>query len=438
MYKTEHIAVADGNGHGLTTPQMPNGSLAVEIRFVWRERRRVLVPAIIASVLSLVLALLWPPTYESSARLIPSEPSTLSSLSLTKLNAIAGVALGSAGIESMGLRTPAARFVAVLKSRTLANRLVDRFGLMKLYGARTKELAVEALAQRTDVVEDRKSGIISLAVRDRDPKRAAQIAAGYIEELDRLNDQLNTGAAHQERLFLGARLAEAQKDLTESSKRLAEFSSKNVVVAVEQQAKAMTEGIGELQGQLIAAEANLHGLREVYTDNNVKVKQAQAQVSELRRQLLAIRGPEDDSQAGTGIKVNTGDYIFPSMRSLPRLGVTYAEILRANKVQAAVFEVLSQEFERAKLEEVKELPTVKVLDQPNVPELRISPKRKLIVLAGALVGILGGIAWIFLRRKWLATNNADPYKELIRDAYSACAESRLMMSIHLGKASHDA
>ena len=153
--------------------------------------------------------------------------------------------------------------------------------------------ARKMLDQNTAISEDRKSGIITISVTDRDPQRAAAIANAYVDELNSLVAQLSTSAAHREREFLEDRLKVAKVDLDEASNQLAQFSSKNNTLDIQVEGKAMLDAAGSLAGQLIAAESELQGLRQIYTDNNARVRALNARVSELRKQLNKLGGTQE-------------------------------------------------------------------------------------------------------------------------------------------------
>ena len=158
------------------------------------------------------------------------------------------------------------RFVAVLKSRTAQETVVRDFRLEEAYGhpllrLRTSmENARRQLEDNTEIEEDRKSGIISLAVIDKDPRRAAAVAGGYVDELNRLLATLSTSAAGRERVFLEGELAKVKKDLDSADLELSQFASKNGALDVKEQGKAMVEAAANLQGQMIAAESQYQAL----------------------------------------------------------------------------------------------------------------------------------------------------------------------------------
>jgi capsule polysaccharide export protein KpsE/RkpR len=185
------------------------------------------------------------------------------------------------------------------------------------------------LVERINISEDSKSGIITIAVTDPSPKRAAAMAQEYVNELNWALSNLTTSSAHRERVFLEGRLKEVKGDLEAAEQQLSGFASQKDAIDIQAQAKALVESAATLQGQLIADQSELEALREIYTDNNIRVRSMEARVAEMHRQLPRI--------GGKGANENSVvEQLYPSLRQLPLLGVNYADLLRRVKVQEAV------------------------------------------------------------------------------------------------------
>jgi capsule polysaccharide export protein KpsE/RkpR len=381
------------------------------------DRRRFLGKLLICGLtLFLIIALLIPSKYTSTVQLMP--PDQQASSGIAALAALAGRA-GGAGVltglagDVLGLKTSGDLFIGVLGSRTVRDDLINKFDLRALYKAKRWESARRTLAGRTVITQDKKSGIITIAVTDRSPERAAAMGAEYVNQLNWVMTQLNTSSAHRERVFLEDRLVQVKQDLENAEKGFSQFASKNEALDIPEQGKAMVEASSVLEGQLIAAETELQGLKQIYTDNNVRVRSVQARIDELRVQLEKLRG-----KAGSGDDIATdSDSLYPSIRKLPLLGVTYTDLLRATKVQETVFEALTQEYELAKVQEAKEIPSVKVLDPPDVPEKKSSPHRAIITGFGGALFLGTGIAWILGTNRWKQTDDRDPAKFFTRRVF---------------------
>ena len=392
-----------------------SGNSIAYLRLLWQNRRllaRVVLYGLLASVL---IAFLIPTRYESTARLMPPDSNQSGGLAMAAAALSGGVGgLGGIASEMLGMKSTSDIFVGVLSSRTVQDKLVQQFDLKKLYGDRRMADARKDLAEHTGISVDRKSQIITITVVDHDPKRAAAMGQAYVEELNRLVAELSTSSARRERIFLEERLQAVSKDLESAEKEFSQFASKNSAIDIKEQGRAMVEAAATLQGQLIAAESELEGLRQVYTDNNVRVRSVRARIDELKHQLEKIGGKGEDASAPVGQQQAS---LYPSIRRLPLLGVTYADLYRRTRVQEAVFEALTKEYEMAKVQEAKEIPTVKVLDSPNIPDKKSFPPRLLIMLLGTAFAFALATTWVFGKTTWDQTDSNNPNKAFVQEVF---------------------
>jgi len=389
---------------------------AARLRLLWEQRRFLLRVAGLGLVTATLVAFLIAKHYESTARLMPPDSQSSSNMALLAgLAARTGSGIGMFAGDLLGLKSTGALFVGILRSRTVQDRLVERFDLRKVYGTRLWESARKELAENTSILEDRKSGIITVTVTDRSPQRAAAIAQAYVEELNRLVAELTTSAAHRERVFLEERLKAVKQDLDAAAKEFSEFASKNTAIDIKEQGRAMVEAAATLQGQLIAAQSELEGLKQIYTDNNVRVRAVRARTAELQKQLEKLHGKD----AGSNVAASQGgDSLYPSIRKLPLLGVAYADLYRRTKIQETVFELLTQQYELAKVQEAKETPSVKVLDAANLPEAKSFPPRLLIMILGTALSFALAAVWVLGSARWEETDPQDPRKVFAQEVYA--------------------
>jgi capsule polysaccharide export protein KpsE/RkpR len=325
---------------------------------------------------------------------------------MAAMSAVNGGGIGALAGNLLGLKSSGALFVGILQSRTIQDQLVAQFDLKAVYGASRTEDARKKLAASTEISEDRKSGILTITVSDRDPKRAADLAGAYIQELDRLVVALSTSSARRERQFLEERLRTVKTDLDAAAREFSEFSSKNRTLDIQEQGRAMVESAASLQGQLIAAQTELEGLRQVYADSNVRVRAVRARIAELSKQVEKLGGSEPASP-----RSNSQASLYPSIRDLPALGVTYADLFRRTKIQETVFELLTQQYELAKVQEAKEIPSVRVLDEPAVPEKKSFPPRLLVILLGMTATLVFSAVWVLGSARWKEVDPSDPGRQ---------------------------
>jgi capsule polysaccharide export protein KpsE/RkpR len=340
--------------------------------------------------------------------------------------------LGSIAGDLLGLKSTSEIFVGILKSRTVEDKLIQQFGLQKLYGDRHMEDARKDLANHTDISVDRKSQIVSIAITDKSPLRAAAMGQAYIEQLNSLVAALSTSSARRERIFLEGRLQSVSQDLEAAERDFSQFASKNTAVDIKEQAKAMVEAAAMLQGQLIAAQSQYEGLREIYTDNNARVRTLKARINELQRQLEKLGGKGESS---TNVSDEPGSSMYPSIRKLPLLGVTYADLYRRMRIQEAVLETLTKQFELARVQEAKEIPTVKVLDAAQIPDKKSFPPRLLLIFLGTTFAIAVATCWLFGKTAWDETDGDDPRKVFAQEVFTTL-RARLPRFAQNGSAHH--
>ena len=385
-------------------------SIVAWLRLLWVNRRFVARATVAGLLAGAILAFVIPKRYESTAQLMP--PDSQSSSTAALLAAFSGKAggLGPIAGDLLGVKSSGALFIGILRSRTVEDSLIERFNLRRVYWTKLDETARRKLVENTALYEDRKSGILTITVSDHDPQRATALARAYVEELDRLVAKVSTSSARREREFLEDRLKTVKSDLETAERDLGQFASKNNAIDIKEQGKAMVEAAATLEGQLIAARSELQGLKQIYTNENVRVRAAQARVAELQSQLERIGGKGEN----TSLANNTqGDPLYPSIRKLPLLGVPYADLYRRAKVQEAVFEALTQQYELAKVQEAKETPSVKVLDEPRVPERYSFPPRLLVIATCTMMAVLCALIFLVGRAGWAQVPQSDPAKILV-------------------------
>src|ERR1051326_4746454 len=313
-----------------------------KLRVLWERRALLYRWAMIGLVASTMIAFLIPPRYTTTVHLMPPSQGGQGLASIVGALGKVGE-LASLGGDLFGVKTSGDLFVGVLKSEKVENAVINKFDLRKLYGVRRYEDARKKLESRTDVSSDRKSGIITIKVTDTNPGRAAQMGQEYVDQLNQVMISLDTSAAHRERVFLENRLKEVEQDLESAEKDFSQFASKNAALDVKEQGRAMIGAAGELEGELIAAQTELQGLRQIYTDNNVRVRSLEARIDEYHRQLQKMGAPPGSTKDQSSITPGAGQSgteqdLVPSIRQLPLLGVTWSDLYRRTKVEETVLD----------------------------------------------------------------------------------------------------
>jgi uncharacterized protein involved in exopolysaccharide biosynthesis len=416
----------------ISTKAQPMTNWVRNANLLWEHRRLLAKVAAVALILSAAIAFLTPKRYESVARLMPPEqPSSGAAM----LAALAGHSLGGlAGFGNLagllGGRTSSALFIDLLHSRTISDHIIDRFNLQHIYKKRYRIDTVKYLGRHTTVVDDKKSGVITITFSDTDPRRAQAITQAYLDELNSMVTHANTSSARREREFIEKRLVSVQAELQSAEKALSQFSSTNVTLDIKEQTHAMVDAAAKLQAELIVGQSELDSLQQIYGDGNVRVRAARARIGVLKNELAKMSGsasPEGSNQSG-----EASSELYPSLRQLPRLAVPYADLYRRVRIQETVFELLSQQYEMSRIEEAKDTPVVAVIDQPLVAEKKSFPPRSLVILLLTMLAVGGTCFYIILRSMWEHVGAGDPRKVLaqeIADSVRRQLEHRLQRRV---------
>lgn len=389
---------------------------------IWDHRRFLLRTAAIGILVSVLIVFLIPNRYESTAQIMPPESSGASTAVLAALTGRGSSEFGGLGniaASLLGVRTSGPLFVDLLRSAKISGDLIDRFELQKVYRKRYRVDAAKKLARRTLVLEDKKSGVISITVEDADPLRARNLAQAYLDELNLLVNSTNTSSARLERIFIEHRLQSAESDLERAQKELSDFSSTHSTIDIKEQTRATVDAAAKLQAQVIVEQSELDSLKQIYGEENVRLRAARARISNLKTQLKAIAGTSEPLQADGSIAPDQSAALsqigadYPPLRQIPRLAVPYADIYRHVRVQEAVYELLTQQYELARIQEAKDVPVIRVIDAPGVPEKKSFPPRSLFLMLLSFLIVIGAAGWILIRDRWRRLDQLDPRKRLL-------------------------
>lgn len=387
---------------------------------LWRHRRLLARVAAISLIVSVAVAFAIPKQYKSVARVMPPDQHSSGAMMLAAMTARDG-GLGPMGLLASGLladHSTTALLTELLRSDTVSGHLIDRFDLQNLYRSRYRVDAGKKLARNTKIAEDRKSGVITLEVTDTSATRARDLAQAYLDELNKLMIVTSASTARRERIFIEQRLVSVEKDLEKAQVDLSEFSSKNSTVDIKEQTRATVDAGARLEGEMLAAQAQLESLRQVYGDANVRVRETEAQIATLKRELGKMAGSAESGSA------DEDGELSPRLRQLPRLAVPYADLYRKMRTQETVFDLLIQQYELARIEEAKNIPVVSVIDAPGVPEKKSFPPRLLLILLLTVVSTAAAAAWVLAEEAWGKLDVNDPRRTLGIEIWAACARLR--------------
>jgi len=363
--------------------------LAALARLVATRRSLVLAVAGLAAVVSALVALLLPNTYTATAVIMPPQQDQ-SGASAILGQIVSSTSGGAAGVATaLGLKNPNDLYVGILKSRTVADKLIERFQLLEIYGHDTWVETREALEDCTAVTAA-KHGLIRIAFEDEDPQRAADIANAYVEELESLTKTLAISDASRRRLYYEQKVKEAKVALAQADSGLRRVQESTGLIKMDEQARAIFEAVATLRGAIAAKEVELAGMRSFATDQNPDyVRQAKA-LQSMKQQLAGL---ERNNRLGAG------DILVPTGK-IPEAGHAYVESLRNVRYFEAVYEQLAKQLELAKVEEGKNATIIQMVDRAVPPDKKSGPKRALIVAGSVLLALVCIVAWILAENAW--------------------------------------
>jgi tyrosine-protein kinase Etk/Wzc len=340
---------------------MPPGNASPEMRLlsaliVLAKRKRLIMKVIACgALLGIAAALLLPRKFAATARIMPPQQNqSIASSMLGQLGPLAAMAG-----RDLGLRNPSDLYIAILHSRTIADALISRFSLMQVYGKSRIEDARKRLDEVSEISAGRES-MISIVVHDRDPQRAADIANAYVEELQKVTQTLGVTEAGRRRLFYEQEVQKASGELASAEQALKRVQETTGVIQLDSQSKAMIEGLMTLRAQVMAKEAQVQSMRTFATAENPDLVRAEQELTAMKSEYAGLeRGKGGSSLSDVPLE------------KVPSAGLAYLRRLRELKYRESLLEILTKQYEIARIDEGKEAATIQVLDPAVRPGVEV-------------------------------------------------------------------
>jgi tyrosine-protein kinase Etk/Wzc len=385
------LLVASESGE-LTPPGLQEDEQVslLDLLIVLGQRKVFLIRStLVVAVLAVIFCLVFPNRYTATASILP--PQQNSSLGATLLSQVGSLgSLGALAGGSLGLgslKNPNDLAIALLKSRSVEEAMVQRFDLKKLYREKRMSDARKALEEHSDIESNVKDGLIRISVTDRDPRRAAEMTNAYVDEYKKFSANLAVTEASQRRLFFEQQLEQAKNKLGVAEEAMKTTEQTTGMIQLDSQAKALIESVATLRAQVAAKEVQIRGMSLFATADNPDLLVAKEQLVELQRQLKQLGG----SQAGVD-----SDLIVPRGK-LPQAGMDYIRKLRDVRYNELIFELLAKQFEIAKLDEAREGAVTQVVDSAVPPDRKSFPRLSIIGPAVTLSWLMLAILWVYFR-----------------------------------------
>lgn len=344
------------------------------------------------ALLAIVVAFLLPVHYEAKITLLPPTQSSSGAAALLgQIGNLGGLgSLGSLGglAGGLGLKTPTDMYVSMLTSRTVEDAMIHRFGLQSEYDEKKISDTRKVFERHTSVIAGTKDGLIRITLWDKDPKRASELANGYVDEFRKLTESLAITEAARRRLFFEGQLESAKENLTGAEEAMRKTQQTTGVLQIDSQARAMIASAAVLQGQIVAKEVQIQSMRSYASEDNPDLVLAKQQLSALQAQFTQVAASQQD----------TGSDILLTKGRMTEAGMQYIRSYRELKYRETVYELLAKELEIAKLDEAREGEIVQVVDAAVPPDKKSFPPRTVIVVGTTFFAFIVAIFWLRLRQ----------------------------------------
>ena len=375
---------------------------------VVQERRFILRVTLALALFGLLLAFVLPTRYTATTAILPPQQSgSAGSALMAQLGSLGSMASLAGGGGLGALKNPNDMQVAMLKSRTVEDAMIDRFHLTELYKEKYRSETRRVLERRVEIENGAKDGLIRISVTDRDPQRAAQMANGYVEEFKRLTGGLAVTEASQRRLFFEQQLDGAKNQLATAEEALKQTEQETGLVQLDTQARAVITSVAQLRAQIAAKEVQIGAIRSYATGQNPELQMAQRELEGLQAQEQKL-----------GASPTDGNMLPISQGNMQQAGLEYVRKLRDVKYYETIFDLLARQYEVAKVDEARQGAVIQVVDRAVVPDRHSSPKRVLIVIGATVLGLVFGMAWSFGARAWNRLQR-NPAEQLRLEALKA-------------------
>ena len=365
----------------------PESDAWKSISILLEARKKIAVATSAGLIISAGICLALPDVYQASTKLLPPQQtqSTATAL-LSQLGGLAGAAAGAAG-----LKNPSDLYIGMLRSRTVADKLIKRFNLKTAYETNSDEQARKQLMASTSIMAG-KDSLISIAVDDENKKLVAPLANAYAEELFILMKTLAVTDASQRRLFYERELDNAKNNLSKAELSLRKAIETHGVISVDTESRAIVETIAMLRARVSAKEIQLSSMRAFMTDSNPESRRVVEELNGLRLELAKLENGRGIQAAG------------PERNG----GLENIKLLRELKYQQMLYEVLAKQYEIARLDEARDPSIIQVLDQAIEPERRSKPRRILIVALSTIFAFFAASGWVLLTTTMKRNNHNMP------------------------------
>ena len=380
--KTLRNRIGDLKKYGLiNSNDILNGEIDSDValyynfRLIWRKKRLIFINTFLITILSVIISFLLPNWYSSTAVIITSGSSATNFLSM-----VSGLPIGDLGMSSFNVDI--STYIAILESRSVKENIIRKFELISRYKDKDIEYALGTLSDNTEITVS-EEGTLILRVFDKDPIVARNMAIQYLVLLDSINQQFGRDKGKSNRLFLEERLNQNKIDLKNTEENLRNFQEEYGVIDIPAQIMANIEEYARIHAVKVETEIQQQIYSQLLNKDDPKLLQNEILLSELNDKLQRVANSGDDYN------------VLLAFNDIPDLAMKYARLIRELEIQNKILEIILPQYEQARLEENKNIPTIQIIDEPEIAINKAKPHRKIIVIMSFAMSIIVSILFIF-------------------------------------------
>jgi tyrosine-protein kinase Etk/Wzc len=378
----------------------PDNIDVLDILLVLTRRKRMIGTVSVAALcIGVLTSLLLKPNFTATAAILPPQQQSSSSSLMGQLGSLA--ALGG-GASVLGIKSPADMYVGILQCRTIADEIISQFHLESIYKRKKRDDTRTALRAHTEI-EAGKDNLIRISVTDHDPNRARDLANAYVDELYRVNSNLAITEAAQRRVFFDQQLDAEKKALALAEDDLRATEQRTGLIQLSGQAQMIIQSIAQLRAEIASREVEMQAMRTFATEQNPDLTRLQEVISTMRRQLTMLEDDQARQQQPGNIALPAGRVAEDSLE--------YARKFREVKYHESLFDLLSRQYEAARIDEAKSAPIIQVIDRAVAPDKKSGPHGSLITIGLGILGFSLACAWAFIGQGLRNLRRSPEYAE---------------------------
>ena len=260
-------------------------------------------------------------------------------------------------------------FVSQLKSRPDTQFIVMRLSMGAVIGQLTDTITVTE--------KGKESGILALTLEANSQDAAMQTLNEIANIYIRQNVEQKSAEAQKTLEFLDKQLPQLKEQLEAATTALNDYRTRHGSIDLDIETQGVLAGVVELQTQITLLQQKRDELRQRFTESHPSVVAIDKQIARLQGQM------------------NANDR---KIELLPETQQVILRLARDVQVNTELYTALLNNTQTLRVSKAGTVGNVRIIDYAVLPDAPIKPKKPLIVAVAFILGLILGIAWVFIRK----------------------------------------